>query len=53
MQIDEALGKIVSRAKRIRSADDFILTPAGMEKLDAGVPVSVAMASPERFSLEG
>jgi hypothetical protein len=24
MQIDEALGKIVSRANRIRSADDFI-----------------------------
>jgi uncharacterized protein with HEPN domain len=34
MQIDEALGKIVSRANRIRSADDFIGTPAGMEKLD-------------------
>lgn len=34
MQIDEALGKIVSRAKRVRSADDFIGTPAGMEKLD-------------------
>ncbi len=35
MQIDEALGKIVSRAKRIRSADNFTGTPAGMEKLDA------------------
>ena len=34
MQIDEALGKIVSRANRIRSADDFIGTPAGMGKLD-------------------
>jgi uncharacterized protein with HEPN domain len=34
MQIDEALGKIVSRANRIQSADDFIGTPVGMEKLD-------------------
>ena len=31
MQIDEALKKIVSRANRIRSADDFIGTPVGME----------------------
>ncbi len=34
MQINEALGKIATRAKRIRSADDFTGTPAGMEKLD-------------------
>ena len=34
-QIDEALEKIVSRAARIRSADDFTGSPAGSEKLDS------------------
>jgi uncharacterized protein with HEPN domain len=35
MQIHEALERIAGRAKRIRSADDFTGTPAGMEKLDS------------------
>jgi len=34
-QIDDALEKIASRAARIRSADDFTGSPAGMEKLDS------------------
>jgi len=34
-QIDEALEKIASRAKSIRSATDFTGSPAGMEKLDS------------------
>jgi uncharacterized protein with HEPN domain len=34
-QIDEALEKIASRAQRIRSADDFTKSPAGMETLDS------------------
>ncbi|RJR40651.1 MAG: DUF86 domain-containing protein [Deltaproteobacteria bacterium] len=34
-QIDEALGKIASRAESIRSPEDFTSTPAGMEKLDS------------------
>ena len=34
-QIDEALEKIASRAERIRSADDFTGSPAGMETLDS------------------
>lgn len=34
-QIDEALERIASRAERIRSADDFTGSPAGMEKLDS------------------
>lgn len=34
-QIDEALGKITSRAESIRSASDFTGSPAGMEKLDS------------------
>ncbi|MBI5778622.1 MAG: DUF86 domain-containing protein [Planctomycetes bacterium] len=34
-QIDEALGKIASRAEWIRSPDDFTSSPAGMEKLDS------------------
>ena len=34
-QIDEALEKIASRAQRIRSAEDFTKSPAGMETLDS------------------
>ena len=34
-QIDEALETIATRAERIRSADDFTGSPAGMEKLDS------------------
>ena len=34
-QIDEALEKIATRAERIRSADDFTGSPAGMETLDS------------------
>ncbi|MDD2903439.1 MAG: hypothetical protein PHU44_13500 [Syntrophales bacterium] len=34
-QIDEALGKIASRVERIQSPNDFISSPAGMEKLDS------------------
>jgi hypothetical protein len=29
-QIDEALGRIATRAERIRSADDFTGSPAGV-----------------------
>lgn len=35
LQIDEALGKIASRAEWIRRPDDFTSSPAGMEKLDS------------------
>jgi uncharacterized protein with HEPN domain len=35
IQIDDALETIVGRAERIRSADDFTGSPAGMEKLDS------------------
>jgi uncharacterized protein with HEPN domain len=34
-QIDEALEKIAGRTERIRSADDFTGSPAGLEKLDS------------------
>lgn len=34
-QIDEALKRIASRVERIRSADDFTGSPAGMETLDS------------------
>jgi hypothetical protein len=34
-QIDEALEKIASRAKLIRSPNDFTGSPVGMEKLDS------------------
>ena len=34
-QIDEALGKIASRAARIKSADDFTNSPSGMETMDS------------------
>ena len=34
-QIDEALEKILTRAVRIRSADDFTDSPSGMETLDS------------------
>jgi len=33
-QIDEALGKIVQRTLKIKSANDFTDSPEGMEKLD-------------------
>lgn len=34
-QIDEALGKIVTRTATINCANDFIDSPQGMEKLDS------------------
>jgi uncharacterized protein with HEPN domain len=35
LQIDDALGKVATRAGRIRSASDFTDSPSGMETLDS------------------
>lgn len=35
MQIEEAIERIKLRTEPIRCADDFLLTPAGMEKLES------------------
>ena len=35
MQIEEAIERIKLRTEPIRCADDFLLTPSGMEKLES------------------
>ena len=43
IQIEEAIIKIQHRTHEIRNADDFLLTPAGMEKLDAACMLLIAI----------
>jgi uncharacterized protein with HEPN domain len=43
IQIDDALIKIASRTKRIRSADDFTDSPSGMKTLDSICMLFVAI----------
>ena len=42
-QIDLAIGRLQERTKNIRSVDDFLSTPGGMEKLDAACMVLIAI----------
>ena len=40
-QIELAIGRLQERTKNIRSVDDFLSTPGGMEKLDAACMVLI------------
>ena len=40
-QIELAIDRLQERTKNIRSVDDFLSTPGGMEKLDADVVFEV------------
>ena len=42
-QIELAIGRLQERTKNIRSVDDFLSTPGGMEKLDAACMVLIAI----------
>ena len=42
-QIEEAILKIQNRTSEIHSADDFLLTAGGMEKLDAACMLLIAI----------
>jgi uncharacterized protein with HEPN domain len=42
-QIELAIDRLQERTKNIRSVDDFLSTPGGMEKLDAACMVLIAI----------
>ena len=42
-QIELAIDRLQERTKNIRSVDDFLSTPSGMEKLDAACMVLIAI----------
>ena len=42
-QLELAIDRLQERTKNIRSADDFLSTPGGMEKLDAACMVLIAI----------
>ncbi len=42
-QIELAIDRVMERTKSIHSVDDFLLTPGGMEKLDAACMVLIAI----------
>lgn len=42
-QIELAIGRLQERTKNIRSVDNFLSTPGGMEKLDAACMVLIAI----------
>ena len=42
-QIELAIGRLQERTKNIRSVDDFLSTPGGMEKMDAACMVLIAI----------